>query len=125
MAYSVSREDFETLAEKALTTVPKKFLRYFKNITIHVEDYPDDEVAESMGMRRCDLLGLFCGPGYAGPGFFDIPNPFPDSIILYQKNIEAICNSGEQLLEEIRITMVHEVGHYFGLSDDDLAQYEY
>jgi predicted Zn-dependent protease with MMP-like domain len=125
MAYRISREEFETLAEEALATVPKKFMRYFKNITIHVEDYPDDEIAGSVGMRKHDLLGLFSGPGYANPGFFDIPLPWPDSIILYQKNIEAICNSRERLLEEIRITLVHEVGHYFGLSDDDLAQYEY
>jgi predicted Zn-dependent protease with MMP-like domain len=125
MSYSIERAEFESLVEAALATVPKKFLRYFKNLTVHVEDYPDDEIAESVGMRKNDLLGLFRGSGYANPGFFDIPLPLPDSIILYQKNIESICNSRERLLEEIRITLVHEVGHYFGLSDDDLAQYQY
>jgi predicted Zn-dependent protease with MMP-like domain len=125
MPYRVSREVFENLAEEAFTTIPKKYLKYFKNVTVHIEDYPDDDVLEFMGMRKDELLGLFTGPGYASPGFFDNPAPMPDSIILYQKNIEAISDSEEKLLEEIRITLVHEVGHYFGLSDDDLSQYEY
>lgn len=116
---------FETLVEEALATIPKKYPKYFKNLTVHVEDYPDDEVMESVGLRKTELLGLFTGSGHTGSGFFDNPMPMPDSIILYQKNIEAISDSRERLVEEIRITVVHEVGHYFGLSDDDLAQYEY
>lgn len=116
---------FENLAEEALATIPKKYLKYFKNVTVHIEDYPDDEVLQLMDINKTELLGLFTGPGYAGPGFFDNPSPMPDSIILYQKNLEAISDSREKLLEEIRITLVHEAGHYFGLSDDDLAHYEY
>jgi predicted Zn-dependent protease with MMP-like domain len=125
MPFSVSREVFETLAEKALATMPKRYLKYFKNVSIHIEDYPDEEVMVYTGLPKTELLGLFTGPGYANPGFFDHPSALPDSIILYQKNLEAISDSEERLIEEIRITVVHEVGHYFGLSDDDLAQYDY
>jgi predicted Zn-dependent protease with MMP-like domain len=124
MAYRVNKEEFEDLVEEALATIPKKYLRYFKNLTVHVEDYPDDEVLEFVGLPKTELLGLFTGAGFSSPGFFDTPSPLPDSIILYKKNIEAVSNTRDKLLYEIRTTLVHEVGHYFGLSDDELEQYE-
>jgi len=120
----VGKEEFERLAEEALGHIPKKYLRYFRNVTIRVEDYPDDDVLESTGFWKYELLGLFTGAGHSSGGFFEIPAPGPDTIILYQKNIEDICASREQLLKEIRVTLIHEVGHYFGMSDDELAQYE-
>ncbi len=124
MSYHVERPEFEHLAEEALKSIPKKYLRNLRNLTVLVEDQPGDEDAESVGVQKDQLLGLFKGTGYAGAGFFETPAALPDSIILYQKNIEAICGSAQELVEEIRITIVHEVGHYFGLSDDELAQYE-
>jgi predicted Zn-dependent protease with MMP-like domain len=124
MAYHVGRQEFELLAEEALKTIPKKYLRNFRNLTVIVEDQPGDDAIQFFGVRKDELLGLFKGAGYAGGGFFDTSAMLPDSIILYQKNIEAICGSRQQLVEEIRITIVHEVGHYFGMSDDELAQYE-
>jgi predicted Zn-dependent protease with MMP-like domain len=57
-------------------------------------------------------------------GFFDIPYPLPDKIILFQKNIERICSTEKNLVEQIQKTLVHEVGHYFGLSERDLRGYE-
>jgi predicted Zn-dependent protease with MMP-like domain len=89
-----------------------------------VEDFPNQEDAGLAGVPGNELLGLFAGASYPQKGgFFDIPAPFPDSIILYQKNIEAICNSEDQIVREIWLTMVHEIGHYFGMSEDDLEQY--
>ena len=124
MAYRISREQFDKLVEEALRKVPKRYLRYFKNMTIRAEDFPSGEDAGWTGVQRSELLGIFVGAAYQAKGsFFDIPAPLPDSIILYQKNIEAICNSEDQLIEEIRLTLVHEVGHYFGMSEEDLAQY--
>ena len=124
MPYHVDRQSFERLAEEALKSIPKRYLRNIRNLSVLVEDQPADEDAEAVGVHKNELLGLFRGAGHAGAGFFDTPSPLPDAIILYQKNIEAICNSGRELVEEIRITIIHEVGHYFGLSDDELSQYE-
>jgi predicted Zn-dependent protease with MMP-like domain len=125
MAYHVTREEFEQLAEDALSSIPKKYLRRFANLTIIVESRPDDDVIEMMDLPGNELLGLFTGAGYPSHGgFFDNPRLMPDSIILYQDNIEAICQSRDDLAEEIRFTMVHEIGHYFGMSDDELLQYE-
>ncbi len=125
MPYHVSRERFDWLVSEALRKIPKKFRRYLKNVRIVVEDYPSEEEAKLSGARRDRLLGLFSGTSFpVKDGFFDIPSPMPDSIILYQKNIEAASGSAADLVEEIRLTLIHEVGHYFGLSEDDLRQYE-
>ncbi len=123
MAYRVSRERFEELVGKALISIPKEFRAKFKNIAIIVEDYPNDEVLKYHNIRRDQLLGLFVGQTYENQNtFFAIPSPYPDTIFIYQKNIESICSFEEDLFEEIRATIVHEVGHYFGLSEEDLAR---
>ena len=123
--YRTSREDFERLVEEALRELPGEFLGYFTNITVMVEDYPSRKEARRMDIARDDLLGLYSGTPYPSKGgFFSIPNPFPDTIILFKRNIERLCATEEQLIEEIRKTLIHEVGHYFGLSEDDLRSYE-
>ncbi len=125
MAYRTSRERFEELVEKAVETLPQEYTKYFSNITIIVEDYPGPEDTSRLGGRGGLLLGLFSGVPYPHKGgFFDIPYPMPDKITLFQKNIEKICSSEEELIEEIQKTLVHEVGHYFGLSEKDLRKYE-
>src|SRR5512139_2673221 len=125
MAFRTSREHFEGLVERALRALPAKYRGYFKNLTVMVEDYPTREEAIDLDIPEEELLGMFRGAGYPGKGgFFEVPPPLPDTIVLYQKNIEALCSSEEDLLDEIRITLVHEVGHYFGLSEEDLEKYE-
>ncbi len=125
MAYKTSRESFEELVEKAIGTLPEEYTRFFSNITIIVEDYPGPEDMKQLNREGGLLLGLFSGVPYPHKGsFFEIPYPFPDKIILFQKNIEKICSSEEGLIEEIQKTIVHEVGHYFGLSERDLRKYE-
>ena len=124
MAYHISREQFDRLVEEALRKVPKRYRRHFTNVRVVVEDFPSAEEAGLAGVPRHELLGLFAGAAYPQKGsFFEIPAPLPDSIILYQKNIEAVCNSQDQVIEEIQLTLVHEVGHYFGMSEEDLEHY--
>ncbi len=125
MAYSTTTEHFTSLARKALETLPAKFRQLMENVSIVVEDYPSREDAREAGVPRGELLGLFAGVAHAGHGlFFDLPSSLPDRIILYQKNIEAVCSSEDDLVDEIRVTLLHEVGHYFGLSEEELEQYE-
>lgn len=125
MAFSIRRERFEQLAEEALRALPEEFRLRFENISIIVEDRPTKEDTRSTGAPADQLLGLFRGVAYPDRGgFFDIPPPLPNEIILFQKNIERICFTEEELVEEIRLTLVHEVGHYFGMSEEDLAEYE-
>ncbi len=113
------------LVEEALERLPEKYKKYFANIAVTVEDYPDEEDAGRLTSKKELLLGLFSGVPYPGKrGFFEIPYPLPDRIILYQKNIETICSGEEELIEQIQATLIHEVGHYFGLSERDLRKYE-
>jgi len=124
MPYRVGKERFDILVEEALQRLPNKYRRRFTNLRVVVEDLPSAEDADRAGVGRHELLGLFSGAPYTVQGgFFDIPVPFPNSIILYQKNIEAVCDSEARLVEEIRLTLVHEVGHYFGMSEGQLEEY--
>jgi len=108
-----------------MDTLPDEFRRYLTNITVVVEEYPTEEDALLTGVGRRDLLGIFRGVArQERSGFFDLPPPMPDEIILFKRNIERICSTKGELVEEIRMTLVHEVGHYFGLSEEDLEQYE-
>ena len=125
MAFRVSRENFEALAEKALETLPEEYKKYFVNITIIIEDYPRSEDARQLNSKKELLLGFFSGVPYPKKGgFFNVPYPLPDKIILFQKNIENICSTEKELIEQIQETFIHEVGHYFGLSERDLRKYE-
>lgn len=121
MAYRVDRNRFEFLAEEALKSIPKEYLSEFKNIAIVVEDYPSDDIVQSLGIRRDQLLGLFVGQTLENQKtFFAPPYPYPDTIFIYQRNIEAISSNEKELIEEIRATILHEIGHYLGLSEEDL-----
>lgn len=125
MAFRVNRERFRELAERALERLPEEYRKYFMNITISVEDYPCREDTERLNLKRNRLLGLYSGvPHTDKEGFFTIPCPLPDRIILYQRNIEDICSTEEELVEQIWKTLIHEVGHYFGLSEKDMGKYE-
>jgi predicted Zn-dependent protease with MMP-like domain len=125
MPFRVAREEFEEAVEKALATLPEEYRRFLTNITLTIEDYPGKEEAGRFTANKELLLGLFRGVPYPGKGgFFDIPHPMPDAIILFQKNIETICSSKRELEEQIRATLIHEVGHYFGLSEGELRRYE-
>lgn len=125
MPFRISRERFERLVEEALGSLPEEFKEHFTNITVIVEDYPTRADAESTGVPRDELLGLFRGVAYTERGgFLDIPAPLPDVIALFRKNLEHMSSSEMELVDEIRKTVVHEVGHYFGLSEEDLEQYE-
>ncbi|MDZ4383308.1 MAG: metallopeptidase family protein [Thermodesulfovibrionia bacterium] len=125
MTFRASREHFERLVEKALETLPEEYRRYFTNITIIIEDYSGSGDAKRLNSKKDLLLGLFSGVPYPKKGgFFDIPYPLPDKIILFQKNIENICSTEKELIEQIQETFIHEVGHYFGLSEMDLRKYE-
>jgi predicted Zn-dependent protease with MMP-like domain len=124
MAFKTTRERFEELVEKAVEALPEEYTKLFSNITIVVEDYPGPE-DRRLNRGGGLLLGLFSGVPYPHKGgFFEVPYPLPDKITLFQKNIEKISSSEDELIEEIQKTLVHEVGHYFGLSEKELRKYE-
>jgi predicted Zn-dependent protease with MMP-like domain len=120
----MTKEDFKAVAEAELARLPRRFKNRLKNISIIVEDYPLRRDAQSVGATRRDLLGLFIGSGYSGKDLVFTAVSMPDKVFLYQKNLERYCSSREELTEEIRKTLFHEIGHYFGLSEEELQEYE-
>ncbi len=125
MPIRVSRRQFELFAEKALADIPRKYRRLFRNITIIVQDLPDEDDVELTGVPADELLGLFKGASILEQdGFFAIPSPMPNAIYLFQKNIEEICGNEKELVNEISMTLLHEVGHYFGMTEEDLERFE-
>jgi predicted Zn-dependent protease with MMP-like domain len=109
----VERRRFERLVEQALERLPKLFRSKLTNIAIIVEDFPPHEAD-----RDDLLLGYFHGVPLTEKSTFQATPP--DRIVLYQKNIEAVCSNDEEVRREIRATLLHELGHYFGLSENEL-----
>ena len=108
----MERSKFEALVAQALDGLPKTFREKLTNVAIIVEDRPPQEPDGGL------LLGLFHGiPRTERSVFFSSP---PDRIFLYQRNIEAVCASDAEVRRQIRETLLHEVGHYFGLREDEL-----
>lgn len=111
--FPMDRMRFEKLVEQSLARLPELFRSKLTNIAIIVEDLPPREA------ERDDLLlGLFHGVPLTDKSVFQAS--LPDRIFLYQKNIEAVCSSDEEIRREIRDTLLHELGHYFGLNEDEL-----
>ena len=109
----MDRDRFDALVAQALDDLPAPFRERLANVAIIVEDLPPAGV-QNQGL----LLGLFYGiPRTAKSVFYSSP---PDHIFLYQRNIEAVSRGDEDVRRQIRSTLLHEVGHYFGLSEQEL-----
>jgi predicted Zn-dependent protease with MMP-like domain len=109
----MDRDKFEALVEQALEGLPAPFRERLVNVAIIVEDLPPAAIS-NQGL----LLGLFHGIPRTEKSVFY--SGLPDHIFLYQKNIEAVSGSDVDVRRLIRTTLLHEVGHYFGLSEEEL-----
>jgi predicted Zn-dependent protease with MMP-like domain len=115
----MKREQFVALVEAALDALPEEFRRRIRNVAVLVEDTPSGQASSPPGQQRHLLLGLFHGVPTTRKSTFDLPTG-PDYIVLYQKNIEAVCSSEAEIREQIRLTVIHELGHYFGMDEEQL-----
>jgi predicted Zn-dependent protease with MMP-like domain len=120
-----SLADFEGLASEAYARLPDHFRGLCQDLIIRIEDFPTEEVLQTMGLEsEFDLLGLFQGVGIP----FQTPsNPqqFPNMIWLYRRPIlDYWAEHDEALTDIITHVLVHEIGHHFGLSDDDIDAIE-
>jgi predicted Zn-dependent protease with MMP-like domain len=120
----MSPEDFEALVEQAMDELPGEFTQRLENISIAVEDYPSDEVLQSLKPRplRESLLGVYIGVPYNRRPASPLSGKLPDRVELYQKNIESICRDDREVKEQIKKTFIHEIGHYFGFGEEDLRR---
>jgi predicted Zn-dependent protease with MMP-like domain len=117
-------DDFVDLVGCCYAQLPPAILSYLENLDIVVEDWPSDLVmAETHVQHPGDLLGLYSGVPRLERGD-DIPS-LPDKITLFQRPIEAICQSREEVGLEVMKTLRHEVGHYLGMDEEDLERLGY
>ena len=115
----VSNEEFQALVERATDKLPAEFAELIDNVVIVVEDEPEPEILAEMGFEPGEeLLGLYQGVPLTEreTGYFALP----DQVSLYRGPLCRISRDRRELIREIRDTLVHELGHYFGLSDEEM-----
>ena len=124
----MDRECFVKLVEEVLETLPVEFRKRIHNLAVLVEDQPPRRLsrqirgsAQKAGSEKTDrvVLGIFQGVPATKRSVFD-PSAGPDHIVLYQKNIEAVCSNEAEIRHEVRQTVLHELGHYFGMDEAQL-----
>jgi predicted Zn-dependent protease with MMP-like domain len=125
VAYRVSKAQFGALVEEAIAELPEEFARFLEEVPIEVRDNPDESHLRAAHVQRGGLLlGLYVGRPRTVRSVED-SGAMPDVIYIFQEPIQAVCNSREELVRQVRVTVLHEIGHHFGLGEDDLTRLGY
>ncbi len=124
----MKRERFRQLVAEAVDTIPARFRQHLQNIAIVVEDEPPPEVLAEMEIEPPDtLFGLYQGIPLPERRW-DHGNTLPDRITIFQRPIEESCQDSEypedDIVTEVGETLIHEVGHFFGLSEEEIRDIE-
>jgi predicted Zn-dependent protease with MMP-like domain len=115
----MDRKRFEELVAQAIEELPEVFLERLENIAVLVEEEPPPELQAEHGRRL--LLGLYHGMPLPDRSVWS-NYPYPDIITIYKRNIERVCRGEREIVEQVRKTVMHEIGHYFGMDEDDLRE---
>jgi len=120
-----SLDDLQQIAERALAAIPKELRRHFGNVVLQIEEFPDEETEREMELESpFDLLGLYRGVDLTRKGVGDVVRSL-DMIFLYRRPLlDYWCETGEDLEHVVRHVLIHEIGHHFGLSDEDMERIE-
>jgi len=125
MPVKLSEEEFDRIVAHAVDRIPPEIRQHLENIIITVKKRPSRQMMREMGMHPDDYpLGLFQGVPLIERSA-TIPPLYPDMIYLFQEPLEEICDTREELEEEIEVTVVHEVAHYIGMTEERLAELGY
>jgi predicted Zn-dependent protease with MMP-like domain len=115
----ISSSEFEQLVDDALKSLPKRFADLLDNVAIVVEDEPGDDDLDILEDPHSELLGIYRGIALTERVHDMLPH-LPDTIAIFRGPILRVSRSRRDALQQIRETVIHELGHYFGLSDDDM-----
>ena len=125
MPYHVSKERFSELVEKALAELPEPFSNALEEVSIELRIRPTRSQLKTVGLRADDLLlGLYSGVPLTHRHVEAVPH-LPDKIDLFQEDIELVSENEAELIEQVRVTVLHELGHHFGMDEDDLERLGY
>ena len=121
--YQFSDEEFDGIVSDAIDSIPEQFLEALDNVVFLVEDEVDPEL---YGDMDSETLGIYDGVSLAerGTGYGAVSD-FPDSIVVFKGPHERLEGTRDEIVEEIRKTVVHEVGHYFGMDEDRIEAMGY
>lgn len=121
MPIRLSRRAFRRLVQQAITTLPTPVLAYLDNVDILVQDWPTPEQLRSVGAEDpYDLLGLYEGIPRTERSTYNLV--LPDRITLFQRPIEAMCQSPDEVAAQVRTTILHELAHHYGWGDRDMER---
>lgn len=117
----MQREAFERVVREAADSLPDELLVHLKDVPIVVQDLPERDVLQEENGEAItpSVLGLFVGRSLRDPTIYASPD-LPPTIFIYQRNLERLCQTREELIHEIHLTLFHELGHYLGLEEDEL-----
>jgi predicted Zn-dependent protease with MMP-like domain len=120
----MERRRFEQLVAEAIESLPGDFKEKMDNVAVVVEDLPTPREARRSGGGGRRLLGLYQGhPLTRRDSRYGMV--FPDKITIFQANVEAVCRGDEEIVEEVRRTVLHEIAHHFGIDDARLHELGY
>jgi predicted Zn-dependent protease with MMP-like domain len=118
----LSLDEFCALVQRAIEDLPEQFRGYLENVAVDVEPTPTAAVLRELGLQRGEtLMGLFQGSPLSEQEY---GVPTPNRVVLYQRSIEAACRSRDEIAFEVRRTLLHELAHHFGFSEEDLDFFE-
>lgn len=122
---ALSRQEFQQLVSQAIASLPRRVVKRLNNVEVVVKDRPTHEELAMAGTDPAQtLFGLYTGiPLTERSTSYGMV--LPDKITLYQRSIEEGCRTKREVQEQIRTTLLHEIGHHFGLSEDDLEEAGY
>jgi predicted Zn-dependent protease with MMP-like domain len=121
----LNNKEFDRIVKASIARIPEEIRRHLDNILITVQKRPDPEMLTEMGYPPDEpLLGLYWGVPLNERTLGE-PPLFPDTIYIYKEPLEEMCVTRAELEEEIEITVVHEVAHFLGMSEERLAELGY
>jgi predicted Zn-dependent protease with MMP-like domain len=117
LVMTMDRERFESLVWQAMESLPATLKKYLKNVLVVIEEVPSPALQAEFGDDM--VFGLYQGTPLTERSVWNV-EPQPDIVYIFQKNIESVCESEDEIYDEIRTTVIHEIGHYFGLNEEQL-----
>lgn len=125
MAYQVSKQKFGELVEEALRNLPEPFATHMEMVRVEVHDRPTRKQLKEAGLEEDELLlGLYVGHPLTDRSV-EMSGTLPDAIYIFQEDVEQVSETEQDLLDEVRITVLHEIGHFFGMDEEDLDKLGY
>jgi predicted Zn-dependent protease with MMP-like domain len=121
----LNAREFDRAVQRAVKRIPGEIRKHLDNLVISVQKWPSEDLLEEMGLPPDEpLLGVYTGASLMERSHFDTLQ-YPDTIQIFQGPLEEMCVTMEELEEEIEITVVHEVAHFIGMTEEELAELGY